>query len=314
MPPPILVAGLDARSLVLEAPMLLRDGHVVEQRTTGRALLVDIPREQVRLVVLGPELPDLTVAETVRRIRASPATRSVSVLVLLHSSSSPDTEEEVRDAGANAVLRRPLDPNVLEAWAAKLLTVVHRVDARVAVQAQVVGSSRSPNTPHFCGVTRNVSANGMLLASPVRLAAGLDLDLEFVVPGIPVRLRGLGRVVREAAEVAWPYVGYGVEFLFMPPESREALVLVVSGVGPSTFAEAVEPDASHGIHSTLRREEWVYEIRRPVRRDTAWQAEIRRALKAEWKPGAAGPFFVVEAASPESAVREAREFVARQGS
>ena len=54
MPPPILVAGLDARSLVLEAPMLLRDGHVVEQRTTGRALLLDIPREQVRLVVLGP--------------------------------------------------------------------------------------------------------------------------------------------------------------------------------------------------------------------------------------------------------------------
>ena len=312
MPPPILVAGLDARSLVLEAPMLLRDGHVVEQRTTARALLVDIPREQARLVVLGPELPDLTVAETVRRIRASAATRAVSVLVLLHSASSPDTEEEIRDAGANAVLRRPLDPHVLESWAAKLLAVVHRVDARVAVQAQVVGSSRSSSTPHFCGVTRNVSANGMLLASPVRLAAGLDLDLEFVVPGIPVRLRGLGRVVREAAEVAWPYVGYGVEFLFMPPESREALVLVVSGVGPSTFA-ASDHDANHGIHSTLRRDDWVYEIRRPVRRDTAWQAEIRRAPKSEWKPGAAGPFFVVEAATPENAVREAREFVARQG-
>jgi CheY-like chemotaxis protein len=312
MAPPILVAGIDARSLVLEAPMLAREGHDVEQRPTGRALLADIPREQARLVVLGPELPDLTVAETVRRIRASPGTRGVSILVLLHFSTSPDTEEEVRDAGANAVLRRPLDPHVLEGWAAKLLAVTHRVDARVPVQAQVVGSGRSPASPHFCGITRNVSANGMLLASPVRLASGLDLDLEFVVPGIPVRLRGLGRVVREAAEVAWPYVGYGVEFLFMPPESREALLLVVSGVGPSTFAE-VEHDASHGIHSTLRREDWVYEIRRPVRRETAWHAEIRRAPKAEWKPGAAGPFFVVEGASPESAVREAREFVARQG-
>lgn len=312
MPPPILVAGLDARSLMLEAPMLLREGHTVEQRPSARELLLDIPRTQARLVALGPALPDLTVAETVRRIRASAPTRAVSVLVLLPATVSVETEEEVRDAGANAVLRRPVEPFVIEAWAAKLLAVTHRVDARVAVQAQVVGSARSAAAPHFCGITRNVSANGMLLASPVRLDAGLDLDLEFVVPGIPGRLRGLGRVVREAAEVAWPYVGYGVEFLFMPPESREALVLVVSGVGPSVFPEG-EHDASHGIHSTLRREDWVYEIRRPVRRETAWQAEIRRAPRGEWRPGSAGPFFVVEASSAESAVREARDFVSRQG-
>src|SRR5687768_7245200 len=237
MAPPILVAGLDARSLLLEVPLLIREGHSVEARPTARALLLDIVRTNARLVALGPEIPDLTIAETIRRIRASSLTRGVSVLVLLPASTSAETEEEARDSGANAVLRRPLDPVVVEAWAAKLLAVTHRVDARVPVQAQVVGSSRAPSSPHFLGVTRNVSANGMLLASPVRLDAGLDLDLEFVVPGIPARLRGLGRVVREAAEVAWPYVGYGVEFLFMPPESRAALILVVSGLGPSSLPD-----------------------------------------------------------------------------
>ena len=311
MPPPILVAGLDARSLLLEVPLLVREGHSVEARPTARALLLDIARTGARLVALGPDIPDLTVAETVRRIRASTLTRGVSVMVLLPSSTSTETEDETRDAGANAVLRRPLDPVVVEGWAAKLLAVTHRVDARVPVQAQVVGSSRAPSSPHFLGVTRNVSANGMLLASPVRLDAGLDLDLEFVVPGIPARLRGLGRVVREAAEVAWPYVGYGVEFLFMPPESRAALILVVSGVGPSSRPEP-EPDASHGIHSTLRRDEWVYEIRRPVRHLASWQAEIRRAPRVAWRPGVAGPFFVVEGPSPEVAVREARAFVFKQ--
>jgi CheY-like chemotaxis protein len=311
MPPPILVAGLDARSLILEAPLLLREGHAVEDRPSGRDLLLDIVRRQARLVVLGPEIPDLTVGETIRRIRASPLTRAVSVLVLLPASASDETEEEARLSGANAVLRRPVDPDVIEGWAAKLLAVTHRVDARVPVQAQVVGSPVSPASPHFCGITRNVSANGMLLASPVRLERGIDLDLEFVVPGIQGRLRGLGRVVREAAEVAWPYVGYGVEFLFMPAESREALVLVVSGVAPSAFPRTTRDD-SHGIHSTLRREEWVYEIRRPVRHQTSWQAEIRRAPREAWRPGAAGPFFVVEGPSPESVVREARAFVSRQ--
>ena len=311
MPPPILVAGLDARSLLLEVPLLVREGHAVESRPTARALFLDIVRTGAKLVALGLDIPDLTTAETIRRIRSSSLTRGVSVLVLLPASTSPETEEEARDAGANAVLRRPLDPVVVEAWAAKLLAVTHRVDARVPVQAQVIGSSRSPSSPHFLGVTRNVSANGMLLASPVRLDSGLDLDLEFVLPGIPARLRGLGRVVREAVEVAWPYVGYGVEFLFMPPESRAALLLVVSGLAQSSAPEA-EPDGSHGIHSTRRRDEWVYEIRRPVRRLSAWQAEIRRAPRGEWRPGVAGPFFVVEATSPESAVREARAFVSKQ--
>ena len=311
MPPPILVAGLDARSLLLEVPLLIREGHTVEARSSARALLLDIVRLSARLVALGPEIPDLTTAETVRRIRASSLTRGVSVLVLLPASTSAETEEEARDAGANAILRRPLDPVAVESWAAKLLAVTHRVDARVPVQAQVVGSSRAPSSPHFLGVTRNVSANGMLLASPVRLDAGLDLDLEFVVPGIPARLRGLGRVVREAAEVAWPYVGYGIEFLFMAPESRAALVLAVSGLGPSSVPEG-DPDASHGIHSTLRRDEWVYEIRRPVRHEASWQAEIRRAPRGAWRPGVAGPFFVVEGPSPESAVREARAFVSKQ--
>jgi len=311
MPPPILVAGLDARSLLLEVPILVREAHTVETCPTARALLVDIVRTGARLVALGPDIPDLTVGETVRRIRSSSLTRSTSILVLLPASTSEETADEARDAGANAVLRRPLDPVVVEGWAAKLLAVTHRVDARVPVQAQVVGSSRAPSSPHFLGVTRNVSANGMLLASPVRLDSGLDLDLEFVVPGIPARLRGLGRVVREAAEVAWPYVGYGVEFLFMPPESRAALVLVVSGLGPSVVPD-VDPDASHGIHSTLRRDEWVYEIRRPVRHLASWQAEIRRAPRAEWRPGVAGPFFVVEGPSPEVAVREARAFVSKQ--
>src|SRR5688500_12114722 len=102
MPPPILVAGLDARSLLLEVPLLVREGHAVAARPSARALLVDIVRSGARLVALGPEIPDLTIGETVRRIRASALTRGVSVLVLLPSSTSTETEEEVKDAGANA--------------------------------------------------------------------------------------------------------------------------------------------------------------------------------------------------------------------
>ena len=115
MPPPILVAGLDARSLLLEVPLLVREGHAVEARPTARALLLDTVRTGARLIALGIDIPDLTTAETVRRIRASPLARGVSVMVLLPSSTSAETEQEALDAGANVVLRRPLDPVVVEA-------------------------------------------------------------------------------------------------------------------------------------------------------------------------------------------------------
>jgi CheY-like chemotaxis protein len=260
-------------------------------------------------VVLGPRLPDAALADAIRRIRGVPATRGVSLLVLLPSEEPEGAEAEALEAGANAALRRPLDRARLETWLAKLLIVPRRVDARIPVQGHVVGTPRSSEAVHFFGLTRNLSVNGMLLASPVPLPATPDLDLEFNIPGVIARLQALGRVVREAGEVEWPYLGYGVEFLFVPPDSQEALAMLVSGSLPLPPAPAA--DQTLGIHSTLRRKDWVYEILEPVRQENGWQAEIRRAPRHSWRPGLSGPFYVVEGRSRESVLKEARAFLAR---
>src|SRR5438034_463413 len=59
LPTPILVAGLDARSLLLEAPVLQRDQDLIVQEEWGRDLLPRLAQTRARLVVLGPRLPDL---------------------------------------------------------------------------------------------------------------------------------------------------------------------------------------------------------------------------------------------------------------
>lgn len=312
MPSTLIVAGLDPVSLFLEAPFLKRDRHVVEERGYARDLLQDMVRLNARVVVLGPRLPDLGVPDTIRRIRASPVTRAVSILVLLPVDAAHDLDELAREAGANAVLRRPLDTVRLEEWLGKLLAVPRRVEARVTVEGQVVGSTKGGGPLHFCGLTRNLSTNGMLLASPVRLPESPDLELEFTLPGLPARLHALGRVVREASEVGWPYLGYGVEFLFVPPESQEAIGLVLAQALPGGPLLALA-DMTHGIHSTVRREDWVYEILIPIARESGWLAEIRRGSRETWRPGLSGPYYVVEGSSPENALRHAREFVTRQG-
>jgi CheY-like chemotaxis protein len=302
MPSRLLVAGIDARSLIEAAPVLQRDRHVVRAKASAADLLEDLAGQGAQMVVLGGRLPDLGVAETIRLIRASELTREVSVLVLFGADEPPQDVEDASRAGANAVLRRPFDGRRLEDWLAKLLAVARRVEARVPVQGQVVGTPLSASGVHFFGLARNLSSRGMLLASPVRLPESPDLELQFSLPESS-DLRALGRVVREAGEVPWPYLGYGVEFLFVPPDSQAAIDrLVRSGRAPAR-------DPSHGIHCTLRRDDWIYEILEPVRFGAGWQTEIRRGPRRHWRPGAAAAYFVVDGASRDGVIERARAFV-----
>jgi CheY-like chemotaxis protein len=305
MPSRLLVAGLDARSLIVAAPVLQRDRHAVEEKPTAAELLADLAGQGAQMVVLGSKLPDASVSDTVRLIRGSEATRQVSVLVLLPAEEPLEVAQAAARAGANAVLRRPLDERRIEDWLAKLLAVARRVEARVPVQGQVVGTPVSSSGVHFFGLTRNLSSRGMLLASPVRLADAPDLELEFNLPDMPA-VRALGRVVREAAEVPWPYLGYGVEFLYVPADSQAAIDRLVRA------GSAATRDPSHGIHCTLRRDEWIYEILEPVRFGEGWQTEIRRGPRRLWRPGSAAALCVVDGPSRDGVLEEARSFVTRQ--
>jgi DNA-binding response OmpR family regulator len=302
----IFVAGLDSRGLLIEAPILQREGCEVEQKLSARELLRDLSAASARLVVLGPRLDDLAIAEVVRRIRVTPELRAVSILALMPTSEAPDVDHAVLKAGANAVLRRPLDRSLLEGWLAKLLTVARRVEVRIPVDGQVVGSPRHAAAAHFYGVARDLSTHGLLLACPLRLSTGHDLELDLRLSEAPLPLRLLGRVVREAPEVRWPYLGYGIEFLCVPQGSLSAVEEIVR-TGAAQFGMTQEG----GIHSTLRRGLWVYEILHPAPCEDGWQVEIRRAPHDHWRPGNGGPFFVVSAPSPTEALLNARDFLAQ---
>ncbi len=308
---PILVTGLDARSLPLEAPLLQREGHVVHEFGSVKELLEVLALQGGGgLVVLGPRLQDAALDATIRRLRVSALTRHVSLLVILPAAEPEETAENATRAGANAVLRRPLDPAALEAWLSKLLLVPRRVLARVPVQGHVIGRPQVEATGRFFGLTQNLSINGMLLASPIRLESAKDVELEFGLPESRAGLRALGRVVREAGEVAWPYLGYGVEFLFMPDDTRAHLEDFVER---AVLVSLRKPEETPPIHWTMRREFWVYEILEPVASPDGWQSEIRRAPRDNWRPGSGGPFYVVLGSSPEDALAEARGFVQRHG-
>jgi CheY-like chemotaxis protein len=289
---------------------LQRRPELVQEAPSARELFDAVAREAPALVVLGPRLPDHPMVDAIRRIREGAVGRQVSILAVLPAADPLGTEAVVLGAGANAALRRPLDRFVLESWVAKLLEVPRRVLARIPVHVQVVGSRKSAPGEHFYGLSRNLSVHGMLLASPVRIEAE-DLDLEIDLPEPEGRVRVLGRIAREAPEVGWPYVGYGIEFLFLPEAGQRAIDRMVRREAPPEPAKSLW--APGAIHSTLRRDAWIYEVTEPARTDSGFLVEIRRAARDGWRPGRSSPFYVVQGESARGAIDAAREFVRRNG-
>lgn len=305
----ILVAGLDARELRLEVRFLQRSPDLVHEVAAAREALDALARDGFSLVVLGSRLPDLTLVETIQKIRESPS-RRVSILAMIAADEPEGAEGSVLAAGANAALRRPLDRFVLESWVSKLVDVPSRVRARIPVHVQVVGSRHGTEGEHFYGLSRNLSVHGMLLASPVKIEAE-DLDLEIDLPEAEGRVRVLGRIAREAPEVGWPYVGYGVEFLFLPETAQRVIDRLVRREAPHEPPRSLwSPGA---IHSTLRKDEWIYELSDPARTEGGFLVEIRRGSREGWRPGRASPFYVIEEHSPSAALEKARAFVHRHG-
>jgi CheY-like chemotaxis protein len=305
----ILSAGVDARELRLEVRFLQRAPDLVREVASARELIDALAEGGASLVVLGTRLPDMELVETLEHIRAGEVSRRVSVLAMIPASEPPGTEGVVLAAGANAALRRPLDRFVLESWVAKLVAVPSRVRARIPVHVQVVGS-RGAGGEHFYGLSRNLSVHGMLLASPVRIDAQ-DLDLEIDLPEAEGRVRVLGRIAREAPEVGWPYVGYGIEFLFLPEAAQRVIDRMVRRESPPEPPRSLW--APGAIQSTVRRDDWIYEISEPARTESGFLVEIRRAARAGWRPGHASPYYVVEDPSPEGALAKARGFIQSHG-
>jgi CheY-like chemotaxis protein len=273
---PAFVLGVDPARLRPVLPLLGRDVAFFQGRTAGHNLLEQLDQRAGGLVVLGPSIPDLTLAETIKRIRQKPETRHVSILAL----SSRELSEL---PGANVVLPAKIDVATLAAWISKLSSV----PPRVPLHAKVSGRT-SEHGARFCGVSQDISLAGMRVVCDDELPFGENLDLWLELASAPSAI-ALGRVVRRDPEAPRSH-GYGVEFLYVPPATQEAIERIVEGT-----------DAP--VH-VLRGRTWICEILRPLPQGDEWEVEVLRARTPEQ---ARERFLSVSGATAEEALEKARE-------
>ncbi len=145
------------------------------------------------VIVVDQSFPDAAAA--VAELRQDGRTRSVSMVALARGDFD-SSEIELLQAGVNAILRLPPDPD----WDDRLARLMH-VPARRAVHLPVhllVQESYDSGEQVVPVVALNLSVNGMLVESTQPLTLGEDVRFAFHLPDSSGVVAGTGTVVRQA--------------------------------------------------------------------------------------------------------------------
>jgi uncharacterized protein (TIGR02266 family) len=188
---------------------------------------------RARLVLLSERCED--VAGLCRVVRAAPGFESVPVL-LVTEDEGPEAQARARACGADAALGRPFTRARLGRRLRGYLAggaggVESRDNARVPVRVPLLyGVGQADVT----GYLYNLSRTGLYLMGERTFARGTDLVLRLQLPNSRREFQGTGRVVwvnpvgTHGAPAPSRPPGMGIEFVSLPPHTRNLVDLLVA--------------------------------------------------------------------------------------
>ena len=107
-------------------------------------------------------------------IRSEPGLKDVSLII--YSDDNRVHQDACRDAGANAVLQKPVDAFDLFSKISELIVIPQRKDMRVLLRISVAGRQQDAS---FVAASYNISISGILLETKRELSEGEKLVCSF---------------------------------------------------------------------------------------------------------------------------------------
>lgn len=185
--PRILVVDDDESGRYASSRILRRAGYDVMEAGTGAEALRSAAAGGPHLVLLDVRLPDMSGLEVAARIKGSPETSGILVLQMSASAADGPARVSSLDAGADAYITTPVEPEVLVASVRALLRI-HTAEAALAESARdwqatfdAIGDGVA--LLDVCGqVLRSNAALPLMLGLTPEEVTGRSLD-ELVPPG-----------------------------------------------------------------------------------------------------------------------------------
>jgi CheY-like chemotaxis protein len=177
-------------------------------------------------ILVDAKMPHLDGFELTRRIRASPSNGEVPILMLT-GNDDVQTMREAFKAGITMFLGKPITQErltrVVNVLRSALLKEKRRY-ARLIFRTPVTCKWGDHGPRHLKSNSVDISEDGMALVEAEDLNLGLELGLEFKLPGAVELLKLRAKVVRKI-----PPDGAGVQFINLAPNDRNAIQSYIIG-------------------------------------------------------------------------------------
>lgn len=176
----------------LGSVFLARSGPVDLADSAAQAFRI-VKERTPRVVIADMHLPDLGGAELCRLLKTEPDWGTPRVILLARPDSPEDHAAAVR-AGADEVLFKPLERDVLVSSVRRLADeATPRGLPRAQIEQTVEITARGERVR---GCVKNVSRGGLFVKAPARFNCSEEVALRF-------SLDGNGTVVAPTAQVVW---------------------------------------------------------------------------------------------------------------
>lgn len=167
------------------------------------------------LIITDLALPLMGGAKLCSVIRSDAHLKNVSIIMACDNAEA--SLAACREAGANAVIPKPIDPVQLFSKISELLVVPRRKHLRVLLRVSVEGRE---GTTSFFASSQNISIAGMLLETDRMFKKGDRLTCTLNIGHSEVVVESMvARVKRTASGRLW----YGVQFL--NPDTKSLIII-----------------------------------------------------------------------------------------
>jgi hypothetical protein len=209
-------------------PILKRDSIEVSRSANATSSLILATNVVYDLIVAEYPLPDLSIVDFLGILQAPtlPCSETRILLITNEDQITSVAKHTANDDRVTVVPQQSSAQFLHSALADSLTAVAERKASRLMIQFEArLGAGK---LMRICQ-TSNVSESGLLIHTTRLMPVETEMDVSFYLPGDPRPIDGTVRVVRHSDPDREEIAGMGVEFVHLPPGSREKLREFVGG-------------------------------------------------------------------------------------
>ena len=227
--PLLIVVDAEGAHLYYTSMLLQRLEYFIHATKSAKDALEVMDVSEPALVLSETSLADMDGTELLRKIKQSPRTYSIPV-IMLTASKDPLVKAACLKDGCTAFLQKPVEPDVLYAAIQKATESTPRRYIRLATSLNViVGDDKAAEFAGSGDYITALSENGMYVSTAKPKPRGTELPLTIFLRDARIKVVGTVLYSFERGKGPLKTPGMGIQFLHIHPDDQNLIKHFIKG-------------------------------------------------------------------------------------